>query len=304
MMYWHPILSWPLSSSRLLLVITLFISALCPFLSIIIQAAFGLLELLGGAAVPREDQKAMCPKHSTDWDESCHNKFRDVQFTYLFFQSMDGYNYSSRGGFPFIQPNALPSYTVLPETPAVLFSSAKEINDFDGDDNCVGKSVRHCLKTFFENSTEHDVLIFNVGHAFALSKYPSATVDLISWARSAASSFRSHITATFKGRVFHQNMPHLKDKLARQNPTVQEFNRLLYELWRPGSEDLASNEMWYHIDQWAINSDHSNQYSDHVHFPGPLNDAMLYQVLNTVCPRPITAETSVMTPPPPTVASV
>jgi|SaaInlStandDraft_5_1057022.scaffolds.fasta_scaffold97119_1 hypothetical protein len=65
------------------------------------QAPFGMVELLGGASVKRENQRDMCPKHETTWDDSCHQDFADVKLKYLFMQFMDGFNYETRNGFPF-----------------------------------------------------------------------------------------------------------------------------------------------------------------------------------------------------------
>lgn len=65
------------------------------------QNAFGLVELLGGGAVKRENQRDMCPKHETTWDDSCHQEFGGVKIRYLFIQFMDGFNYTDRGGAPF-----------------------------------------------------------------------------------------------------------------------------------------------------------------------------------------------------------
>ena len=65
------------------------------------QAPFGMVELLGGATVKRENQRDMCPKHETTWDDSCHQDFAGVKLKYLFMQFMDGFNYETRNGFPF-----------------------------------------------------------------------------------------------------------------------------------------------------------------------------------------------------------
>lgn len=65
------------------------------------QSAFGMVELLGGGNVKREDQRDMCPKHETTWDDSCHQEFAGVKIRYLFMQFMDGFNYTDRNGAPF-----------------------------------------------------------------------------------------------------------------------------------------------------------------------------------------------------------
>lgn len=66
-------------------------------------------------------------------------------------------------------------------------------------------------------------------------------------------------------------------------PWLEETNKVLWELWKPGAE--SEDEMWYTIDQWAINEGRSNLYNDHLHYNGPLELAGLTQVLNELCPN-------------------
>jgi hypothetical protein len=65
-------------------------------------------------------------------------------------------------------------------------------------------------------------------------------------------------------------------------PKIEETNKLLAQLWQPDSTN--EEEMWYTIDQWAINDQRDYLYNDHVHFNGPLAQATLHQVLNELCP--------------------
>ena len=58
------------------------------------QFAFGMIEMLGGGLVKREGQRDMCPKHSTEWEDSCHQQFNGVNIRYLFLQFLDGYKYT------------------------------------------------------------------------------------------------------------------------------------------------------------------------------------------------------------------
>lgn len=60
------------------------------------QALFGVLEMLGGETVKRENQKDLCEKHETFLGDSCHNEWAGVKLKYLFLQFMDGYNYSGK----------------------------------------------------------------------------------------------------------------------------------------------------------------------------------------------------------------
>lgn len=67
------------------------------------QAAFGMVDMLGGGMVKREDQRDECPKHETTWGDSCHHEFAGVKIKYLFIQFMDGFDYTNRRGAPFIK---------------------------------------------------------------------------------------------------------------------------------------------------------------------------------------------------------
>lgn len=60
------------------------------------QFAFQLVEMLGGANVPRLEQKELCPKQDNTWGSSCHNEFAGVKIRYLFMHYMDGFNYSRK----------------------------------------------------------------------------------------------------------------------------------------------------------------------------------------------------------------
>ncbi len=60
------------------------------------QALFGILEMLGGATVKRENQRDLCEKHETYWGDSCHNDYAGVKLKYLFLQYIDGFNYSGK----------------------------------------------------------------------------------------------------------------------------------------------------------------------------------------------------------------
>jgi hypothetical protein len=154
--------------------------------SIARQTAFGLEELLGARAVARESQKATCLKsdvaagQSTD---SCEQQWNGIQFKYLYLEWIDGYDYTSRGGFPFYKWLKTPTATSEPSviggepqpqahwvtgpvpggnTPDFA-SHNPYIADWWQDDNCIYQVSRRCLKHFFAGAKEEDVLIFNVG---------------------------------------------------------------------------------------------------------------------------------------------
>ncbi len=71
-------------------------------------------------------------------------------------------------------------------------------------------------------------------------------------------------------------------RVASITPKLRETDRVLAQLWQTESADPA--QMWYHIDQWAINEGRDHLYNDHIHFNGPLTQATLHQMLNELCP--------------------
>lgn len=267
------------------------------------QAAFGILELLGGAEIKRENQRDMCPKHETTWGDSCHNEFSGVKIRYLFMQFMDGFNYSDRGGFPyFIYDKSLTNTSnsvdnssnwVTGRLPSSLRTSSKpglspdEYNSYWVDDNCILHKTRECLRSFFNESTENDILIFTLGMSYAvedhdlfyqkLEKSESRIgVNTEAWLRASAINFKSHISATFKGQVFHVTLAQLNPNgnVASMTPLMFNTNKVLWDVWGSISSEVKP---WYHIDQWAINKDRYHLYNDHVRF--------LFLDLSVLCSR-------------------
>eukprot|EP01038_Epipyxis_sp_PR26KG_P011229 gene11229-15069_t len=237
------------------------------------QYAFGLMELLGGTTVKREGQRDICPKHETFWGDSCHDEFADVKFKYLFLQFMDGFNYTDRGGFPFLKHEE--NFPILPNTP----NEAMGKEAFWADDNCINMDVRKCLQIFFNGSTDNDVLMFTLGMSYATD---NDIIDVNSWGQNSAAAFRGHLDSTFPGRVFHVTMAQALHQVASMTPYLRIVDNYLWNLWRPGS--VSVNKRWHTIDQWHINEGRDYFYNDHIHFNGPLTQATLYQVLNIVCP--------------------
>ena len=262
------------------------------------QAAFGVVQMLGGEKVKRESQRDLCPKHETTWDDSCHQDFSGVKVKYLFLQYIDGFNYSSRGGFPYFRYKKDGKYKTgrIPghDTPNSFGVSLW------ADDNCINHDTRSCLARFFNGSTENDVLIFNVGMSYAMEPReklaaleisggaPSIYLDVRQWFIASLVNFRSHIEAVFRGHVFFQtpsqfnkyiSLPHTV-KSAVETPLIWEVNQVAAEILTLASQP----KNWHTIDQWAINEDREYLYNDHVHFNGKLELAMLHQVLNILCP--------------------
>lgn len=269
------------------------------------QNAINMVELLGGYGVLRENQKEMCPRHGTTWGDSCHQEFVGVKIRYLFLQYMDGFDYTNRSGFPFYRHRVMEDgkYTLktgrLPDRNSTYGMRPNDLahtkTSFGEDDSCILKSMRACLREFFADSKEDDVLIFTQGTSYPLpSKEEVAAqelkalagepqLDMQAWLTASASAFQAHVAATFKGQVFQVMTAqlHSRKSEASLTPMMHRVNDLLYTLWQGSSEDRP----WHTIDQWAINQDREYMYNDHVHFNGPLSHATLYQMLNELCPE-------------------
>ncbi len=141
------------------------------------------------------------------------------------------------------------------------------------DDNCIQMKTRDCLRNFFVNATNSDVLIFVGGMPYCGLGQPNPVLNR-AWLQSSASAFRSHISAVFPGNVFRLNNAHVGKKYAQNQECVDEVNQILNELWFTGSE----SNPWYSIDQRAINEGRDHYYNDALHFVGPLTLASLTQV--------------------------
>jgi hypothetical protein len=263
------------------------------------QAPFGLVEMLGGDAVKRENQRDQCPKHALTWDDSCHNEVAGVNLKYLFLQFPDGVHYSERNGFPFFRYHEGNQWHTGKQTCTNKATSQDEYcdnaHDLNADhaypirleDNCVKDVTRDCFARFFHGSTERDILLFTLGMVFAMDfdgREPSKSpgVDYKAWMLSQAAAFKGHLAATFKGQVFRVTHGEFmsNSNLAPRTPNLQRTNDLLWEVWQPDNSELP----WYTIDQWPINQNRHHLYDDAVHFNGPLTHAMLHQVLNELCP--------------------
>lgn len=273
------------------------------------QAAFGLVEMLGGASVKRENQRDMCPKHETTWDDSCHQEFADVKIRYLFIQFMDGFNYTDRNGAPFWKQRVHNHIGVDGEViPGSAWKVGRLANgrgntpdefepgSFWADDNCIQHQTRECLARFFNGSTENDVFIFTLGMSYQLesleeerrqeeaAKSDFLGFDKRSWLVASAANFRAHIAAVFKGTVFRVTLAQTnKDGTSRaMTPKLRETDTVLNKVWQ--TESTSPDKMWYQVDQWAINKGRDYLYNDHIHFNGPLTLATLHVMLNELCP--------------------
>ena len=62
-------------------------------------ALFGILEILGGVSVSRQDQKSQCSKLGRRWGDSCHKEYAGIKLIFLYVQFMDGWDYSGNSLF-------------------------------------------------------------------------------------------------------------------------------------------------------------------------------------------------------------
>lgn len=275
------------------------------------QGAFGIVDILGGGLVKRENQRDSCPKHETTWGDSCHQEYSGVKIKYLFVQYMDGFNYSDRNGFPFYRWKDKGVWTTghLPTglnitNNGITFTVTgkgdspdeyKQEDPFWVDDNCIHHSMRDCLAAFFSGSTENDVLVFTLGMSYALHspaeeeamKFTNVSIDMRAWLLASAANFKANLAATFKGQIFRTTLAqlHPTGRVKHMTPLMHNTNQAVWPVWRPSNSSNATRT-WYTIDQWAINEGRETTfYNDHVHFNGALTSAMLHQVLNELCPN-------------------
>ena len=279
------------------------------------QGAFEMVELLGGDHVSREHQKEACPKNDATWGESCHQNFQNVTIKYLYLNYIDGFNYSTRGGFPFWKwrdKDESSSGSDGGKWKVGLHpKEKKDYPEYDieqSEDNCIHHtSTFDCLSEFFQNSTDNDVLIFTIGMAYyhsgaekqdnleiQASENQDDTIvfmDIYEWLRASTVAYASYVTTLFHGHIFHVMLAPINSflypkykHLAKMTPYLRKFNDITFHACLPWSTSEVSNVRWHTIDQWAINEGRHHFYNDFVHFVGPLTSAMLFQVLNRICP--------------------
>jgi hypothetical protein len=246
---------------------------------------FTAAHMLGKPLVSDENQKITCKS------SSCEMTHSNVTFKYLSFQWMDGYNYSSRGGFPFIRFRSTPS-DVLDAS----YSNAQDLTFMDAftrSDYCIKKDTKSCLSDFFGDSKANDVLLFCLGMAY--HRMFNEAIDMPAWLAHSAIAFKRYISELFNGIVIRFTNAHVVvsklapqfQKYKHQFDHLKEVNDILWSVWKPRlrfndsmnvSADYDEHE-WYTIDQASINMNGSHLYSDAVHYPGVLTRATIYQVI-------------------------
>ena len=279
--------------------------------SIARQYGFAIYQLLGGETYDRQQQKQSCLKSGLLW-ESCEQTYSDIKIKHLFLLYMDGFDYKERNGFPYFRYQSIDNDKILYDhsRSGHFVDAIQHINSSDVlgntpddyavgskgtwkeiEDNCEGWTVRDCLKSFFNGSTENDILIFSIGMMQVVAYngmmvgFKVDPLDNKSWLTASAVNFKAHLAATFKGHVFRVTMAQANPHMNRHHWTdsLREADNILHQLWTPSS--VNSHDQWYTIDQWAINEGRNHLYDDSLHFNGPLSDATVQQVLNELCPN-------------------
>ena len=256
------------------------------------QAAFKMVEMLGGNPTHREGQKQQCPKASTAWGDSCHSDIGGVKIKYAYLQWIDKFYYSE--GFPYFRIMGTDGQwsTGKFASDGKNFYNNPEPGDFDHKitkpDLCLDSGdIRKCLEVFFQDATENDVLVTTVGMSYIVrapgdEPATSPGIDYAQWFQDSAAQFKGHIDATFKGRVFVTSLPEYRDgtPFAQLSPMSLRINDILWNNFKPTPEQ---ERPWYFVDQWPINHGRHEHYDDHVHFNGILTVATVQQVLNELC---------------------
>lgn len=250
------------------------------------QYGFTLLQLLGGDAIDRNAQKALCSKSMLDLKSACHRLFKDVTIKYLFLHYMDGFNYSTRGGFPYVFANASSGSSLLlnRSTPNEVRSmfAGEETGELYPTDVCTPfDSVKDCYTYFFANSTKKDVFIFQLGGPYAFS---SKVIDVERWARESAKAFAANLRDTFKGQVVRVTTTPTHFERQHSSGIRKQLEETFWDVWKPQFGGSKSSAEWMTIDQYAINRGRKRFYNDAIHFAGPLADATIQQLLTMTCP--------------------
>ncbi len=214
------------------------------------------------------------------------NRYSRTKIKYLHLQYIDGFDYSTRGGFPYLMTvhSSHEHFHLLNKSKV---NSPTDVQPWwqNPTDSCTNSSdTASCLKTFFAGSTANDVLIFSVGLSYAFN-LPNKAIDIHAWLKDSTVHFKRNLDSIFKGHVFRVSLSQTTKRDAFHTPLLQEVDAQLYELWKPGAGSVSADTRdWHHIDQWAINKDRDHLYADRLHFPGNLSLATVHQVLNTLCP--------------------
>lgn len=150
-------------------------------------------------------------------------------------------------------------------------------------DYCLGTAPELCISRFLSSSKPGDLLLFQLGLAYARYLKLDITKDVAGYMSQQAQLYVDMIKKVWKGSyVLAVNTSPMKG-----------------DGWPPGTNDRAKmvNDAiipvfqragWPVVDQWTINQGHDDQYSDPAHFPTEegkcLSQAMWQHALSLICP--------------------
>lgn len=247
----------------------------------------------------RHVQKQLCLKNVTNFLASkCKLDIEGVHIRPMTMEYYDGVNYTSRGGFPFTKN--VPVYPAG-QSP---YNTAYDLVDLRSEppllarQDCGPMSMRTCYHEFFANSTRDDVLIFQIGLAYSYFglNFTHPKIDKEKWLIHDVAAFRQHLEAVFKGTVFMLTMsPKNSARIDTERKKAQHYQMkylndvIIKSAFFPVSSRLEGEpeynaSKWYVIDLWPICYDRAPKYyADEIHFPGPLANAIVMQILNRFC---------------------
>ena len=252
------------------------------------ELMFHMVELLGGPKVNRQEQKSLCP-YSQPW---CTLSEQGVNMTFAYFDYMDGFDYTGRGGFPFLFTKTKKKYDKGNNAEEIACNDAEQCLKKGGEKIPWPEGMQRpnpaiFLKNFFKESTKNDVLYMNLGLIYATR---SKIVDFQSWLIDSAEKFKILLPKVFPGHVVWSTVPQLHQEWSYQNIAIKEINHDLLRIWKENENEsrnsgISTTTQWHVIDQWAINYGRGYLYADRIHYPGNLTFAALQLLLNYICPQ-------------------
>jgi len=144
------------------------------------QYLFSLRYLLDGHMDDREKQKQLCSKGNgvsaitSSSSESCIHKHKSTKLKFFYFHYLDGFNYTSRGGFKHLLFDDLNNSSTLSKR---IFHNPNEVKALAGEnplyalDECSNarnphNDVRLCLQHFLNGSTSSGIIMITCANIY------------------------------------------------------------------------------------------------------------------------------------------
>lgn len=212
--------------------------------SIARQFAFELPAVVDNApVVARVDQKGLCSKTGLA-PERCETRFGDGSVAWsAWFLYFDGL--PTRPAHP---DSLIPGWEV---------------------DTCGHLNVSDCVRSLTEGASADDIMLTNVGIAYALWD-PDSEEDVQAWRRAAVRNFIAGVNSVFPGTVVYMPVSPMRNSHA-----FGEFpKRLTYEraerLNELVLEEILQGSSWHVFDVWSMMKPvlYTPVYNDAYHFQG------------------------------------